>query len=213
MDLLIAATCALIVQPACPSAPPSKSPQLKLWQPEIDNAAANFGLPGAWVKAVMARESGGRTTLQGQPIRSTAGAMGLMQLMPKTYRDMRQRFALGADPDNPRDNIAAGTAYLHQMYVRYGYPNMFAAYNAGPGRFDAYLLHNKPLPDETIRYVQAIVPGAGAAFGVVAEPAPTPNSLAPPVKRNGLFFESGTGIGLASGANRLLFVTLSTPHS
>ena len=217
MDLLIAATCALIVQPTCPSTPPAVGAHLQLWQPVIDTAAANFGLPQAWVKAVMARESGGRATLHGRPIRSSAGAMGLMQLMPKTYRDLRQRYALGADPDDPRDNITAGTAYLRQMYVRYGYPNMFAAYNAGPGRFDTFLLHNKPLPDETLRYVHAIVPGAEAAFGALGGTVATiPNSasrVAPPAKRSGLFFESGSGIGVMSSSRQLLFVTLSASHS
>src|SRR3546814_6466977 len=62
--------------------------------------------------------------------------MGLMQVMPGTYEDMRRAHDLGADPHDPRDNILAGTAYLRAMYDRYGYPNLFAAYNAGPGRYD-----------------------------------------------------------------------------
>lgn len=217
MDLLIAATCALFVQPHCASAPASATTGLTAWQPEIDRAAANFGLPQAWVGAVMARESGGRTTLHGQPIRSSAGAMGLMQLMPKTYQDMRRQYALGANPDDPHDNIAAGTAYLRQMYLRYGYPNMFAAYNAGPGRLDDFLLRNRPLPDETIRYVGAIVPNASTVF---QRANPVPNSGATIVrnsavasKKDVLFFHPGVGVGLVSGANNMLFVALSAPHS
>lgn len=217
MDLLIAATCALFVQSHCASMPTSTTTGVAAWQPEIDRATANFGLPQAWVEAVIARESGGRTTLNGRPIRSSAGAMGLMQLMPKTYQDMRRQYALGADPDDPRDNIAAGTAYLRQMYVRYGYPNMFAAYNAGPGRFDDYLLRNRPLPDETIRYVTAIVPGADTVF---QHANPVPKSGAPIVrngaiasKKGALFFHSGTLNGLVSGANSMLFVALAAPHS
>ena len=81
----------------------------------------------------MHAESAGRTTLHGQPITSSAGAMGLMQVMPRTYSDLRKQLGLGADPYAPADNITAGAAYLQQMYRRYGYPGMFAAYNAGPG--------------------------------------------------------------------------------
>ena len=83
-------------------------------------------------------ESGGRTTLEGRPIVSSAGAMGLMQLMPGTWRDMRAVLGLGPDPHDPHDNILAGTAYLRLMYDRFGYPGLFAAYNAGPARYAAY---------------------------------------------------------------------------
>ena len=51
--------------------------------------------------------------------------------MPKTYADVQRQYGLGADAYAPRDNILAGTSYLRQMYIRYGYPGMFAAYNAG----------------------------------------------------------------------------------
>lgn len=57
--------------------------------------------------------------------------MGLMQLMPATWRDTRELLGLGADPHNAHDNILAGTFYLRPMYDRFGYPGLFAAYNAG----------------------------------------------------------------------------------
>jgi soluble lytic murein transglycosylase-like protein len=217
MDLLTITACALLIQPHCTAVPAASHPQVEAWQPEIARAASNFGVPQAWVKAVMAQESGGRATLLGRPIRSSAGAMGLMQLMPKTYNDLRKRLALGDNPDLPGDNIAAGTAYLRQMYVRYGYPNMFAAYNAGPGRFDDYLLRNRPLPDETLRYVSAIVPGAEAAFGR-ATATPVSNKAKPGRRSSGttrdeLFFPSAAGIGLVSGGDSTLFVALAAPHS
>jgi hypothetical protein len=129
------------------------------WQGEIAHASAQFRIPEAWIGAVMGAESGGHTTLNGQPITSSAGAMGLMQLMPGTYDDMRQRYGLGTDPYDPHDNVIAGAAYLRQMYERYGYPHLFGAYNAGPGRFDAYLKTGKPLPYETRAYVEKILPG------------------------------------------------------
>ncbi|GLV24727.1 hypothetical protein TomTYG45_11670 [Sphingobium sp. TomTYG45] len=69
----------------------------------------------------MRAESGGQTRWNGRPIRSSAGAMGLMQLMPATWKEMRVRLGLGNDPDQPRDNILAGTFYLRLMHDRFGY--------------------------------------------------------------------------------------------
>jgi hypothetical protein len=112
----------------------------------------------------MRSESGGRTTLNGQPITSSAGAMGLMQLMPGTYSDMRSRYGLGNDSYDPHDNVLAGAAYLRLMYQQYGYPSLFAAYNAGPARFDGYLLRGKSLPSATLSYVGGIVPGVETAM-------------------------------------------------
>jgi hypothetical protein len=85
--------------------------------------------------------------------------MGLMQLMPGTYSDMRERYDLGTDSYDPHDNVLAGAAYLRLMYEQYGYPSLFAAYNAGPGRFDGYLLRGQSLPNATLNYVASIVPG------------------------------------------------------
>jgi soluble lytic murein transglycosylase-like protein len=47
-----------------------------------------------------------------QRARSERGAMGLMQIMPKTWTELRARHGLGADPYDPHDNILAGTAYI-----------------------------------------------------------------------------------------------------
>lgn len=135
------------------------SPLIDRWQPEISTASRRFGIPEDWIRAVMNQESAGRVTFAGQPITSRAGAMGLMQLMPETWLDMRNRYGLGRNPYDPRDNVFAGVAYLREMYDRYGYPDLFAAYHAGPGRMDAFLASEKPLPDATLRYVKAIVPG------------------------------------------------------
>lgn len=168
----------------------------------VADAASAFQMPEAWVSAVMAQESGGRTMLDGRPITSKAGAMGLMQLMPRTYDDLRRQYGLGTDAYAPHDNILAGTAYLRQMYARYGYPGMFAAYNAGPGRFDAYLSRRKPLPDETLRYLAAIAPGSEAAFGS-SEPSA---KLVAKTRTNDGIFVRPTSPGT-------LFVTLSGGHS
>ena len=58
---------------------------------------------------------------------SSKGAMGLMQIMPKTWTELRARYRLGSDPYDPRDNILAGTAYLREMHDRYGTPKFLAA--------------------------------------------------------------------------------------
>jgi hypothetical protein len=129
------------------------------WQSDILEASRRFSMPEDWIRAVMKQESAGLATLNGQPITSSAGAMGLMQLMPKTWREMRNRYGLGSNPYDTRDNIFAGAAYLRKMYDRYGYPDLFAAYHAGPGHMDAFLAGEKPLPDATLAYVKAIIPG------------------------------------------------------
>ena len=124
----------------------------------IEEAARRFGIPPAWVRGVMRIESGGRTMLDGRPITSPAGAMGLMQVMPATFAELSGRYGLGSDPYEPRANILAGAAYLREMYDRFGPAHFLAAYNAGPGRVDEHLRTGRSLPDETRRYVQALGP-------------------------------------------------------
>ena len=123
------------------------------WSGDIAEASHRFGLPEPWIRRVIRIESGGRAVAGGVPIVSSAGAMGLMQLMPATWRDMRAWLGLGGDPFDPRDNILAGTAYLRLMYDRFGYPGLFAAYNAGPARFARHLATGAELPLETRAYV------------------------------------------------------------
>ena len=53
--------------------------------------------------------------------------MGLMQIMPKTWIELRARYGLGADPYDPHDNILAGAAYIRQLHDRYGSPGFLAA--------------------------------------------------------------------------------------
>ena len=126
------------------------------WGPYIVEAAARFDVPEKWVREVMRQESGGRMYENGQLITSSAGAMGLMQVMPVTYDELSARHGLGDDPFDPHNNILAGTAYVREMYDLYGSPGFLAAYNAGPGRLEDYLLRNKGLPEETRRYVARV---------------------------------------------------------
>ncbi len=131
------------------------------WGPYIIEAAGKYDVPERWVREVIRQESGGHLFENGHLIISSAGAMGLMQVMPATYDELRARYSLGDDPYEPHDNIMAGTAYLRELYDVYGSPGFLAAYNAGPGRLDDYLTKRRPLPDETRRYVARI----GTAIG------------------------------------------------
>ncbi len=130
----------------------------------IREAAQRFGLPAAWISAVMAMESGGDVRAL-----SPQGAMGLMQIMPDTWAGLRARHGLGADPYDPRDNILAGAAYLCEMHDRYGSPGFLAAYNAGPARYDEHLVTGRELPTETQLYVAMLAPliGEGQANAMV----------------------------------------------
>src|SRR4051812_28819495 len=101
------ATTMLSMMPAHGQEPSAEPGLLDRWSPIITEAAARFRLPAAWIRDVMMVESGGRTELDGQPITSPKGAMGLMQVMPETYAEMRHAHGLGADPHMPRDNIFA----------------------------------------------------------------------------------------------------------
>jgi len=123
------------------------------WRPYVTYASLRFGIPAEWIEQVMRAESNGQTMLDGRPIRSRAGAIGLMQLMPATWEAMRRALGLGNDPDDPRDNILAGTFYMRLLYDRFDFPGLFAAYNAGPGRYAEHLATGAPLPGETIAYL------------------------------------------------------------
>lgn len=114
----------------------------------VREAARTSGLPERWIYAVIRLESAGRIHAV-----SPAGAMGLMQLMPATWADLRGRLGLGSDPFDPHDNIRAGAAYLRALYDRYGPSGFLAAYNAGPGRYEDWLAGRSALPLETRRYL------------------------------------------------------------
>ncbi|HYO83034.1 MAG TPA: lytic transglycosylase domain-containing protein [Bryobacteraceae bacterium] len=115
----------------------------------IQRAATTHGLRPEFVRSVAAVESAWRT----QAV-SPKGAIGLMQLMPGTARD------LGANPHNPAENADAGTRYLRMLLERYANsPDpvrlALAAYNAGPGAVDRY--RNIPPYRETQAYVEKVL--------------------------------------------------------
>ncbi|MDT9600417.1 lytic transglycosylase domain-containing protein [Sphingosinicella sp. GR2756] len=124
----------------------------------IEEASRRFGIPQAWIRAVMRVESAGNPSAT-----SRAGAMGLMQVMPGTFAELRARYGLGANPYSPRDSILAGTAYLREMHDRYGSAGFLAAYNAGPGRWEDHVYRRRPLPAETVVYMARLAPLVGGS--------------------------------------------------
>lgn len=181
---------------------PAHADPLARWQSYIAEASARFGVPAAWIERVMRAESAGQTQFQGRPITSRAGAMGLMQVMPATWAAMRAQLGLGADPYDPRDNILAGTCYLRLMYDRFGYPGMFAAYNAGPARYAMHLATGQMLPGETRAYL--------ASVGRVPVRQQDAGQTAP---MNALFFalrSASSGSNSANPGSPTLFVPLGT---
>lgn len=137
--------------------------------PHVVEAARRFAIPEIWIWAVMRQESGGNAGAV-----SHAGARGLMQIMPATWAMLTARYSLGSDPFNVRANIHAGAAYLRLMWDRYGDLNLtLAAYNAGPGRVDAFARGERSLPLETVRYVARILPSLAHPSDVTRAVAPS----------------------------------------
>jgi hypothetical protein len=154
--------------------PAARSAAAHPYAGHVADAARRFGIPEAWIWAVMRVESGGNFRAV-----SGAGAMGLMQIMPATWADLRAGYGLGPDPFDVRDNIMAGAAYLSQMHDRYGNASaMLAAYNAGPGRYDDYLSRGRPLPPETVGYLARLTAVAGTAGAAEVAVSAPPDPLA-----------------------------------
>ena len=140
------------------SSPPQKPPRkgrpfrategpAQDWEALIPEVAERYALSPALVKAVIRAESAGNPRAE-----SPKGAQGLMQLMPGTAALMGVE-----DPFDPAQNMDGGTVYLASMLKRYGgdLKLALAAYNAGPGRVDAY--GGVPPFPETQQYVQRVL--------------------------------------------------------
>ena len=166
--LVLTANAALPVR--AQTSPPARTASVDPHAGYVAEASQRFGIPEAWIIAVKRAESSGDVRAI-----SSAGAMGLMQVMPDTWTGLRVRYRLGRNPYDPRDNILAGTAYLREMYDRYGtIPAMLAAYNAGPGRYDEHLATGRALPAETRAYVALLAPQLGSAAPSRGAPAAAP---------------------------------------
>jgi soluble lytic murein transglycosylase-like protein len=112
-------------------------------------AAKKYKLPDGFVEGVMKAESGFQLNAV-----SPKGAIGLMQLMPETARQ------LGVDPHDPHQNADGGAQYLRDLLAKYeNDPNQvllaLAAYNAGPAAVDKY--HGVPPYAETRQYILRVL--------------------------------------------------------
>ena len=127
-------------------------------------AAQQYGVDPSIAKRVMHIESRGNPNAV-----SPAGAMGAMQLMPATARE------LGVDPNDPVQNVQGGVRYLSQMINEFGPEYGPLAYNAGPGRMRRVLAGEAPMPTETQNYqrlmrgdnMASVLPMARGAYGGV----------------------------------------------
>jgi hypothetical protein len=156
---------------ALPTTHRANGPSIDPFAAFITEASKRFAVPEHWIRSVMRVESDGEVRA-----RSRKGAMGLMQIMPQTWSELRARYDLGADPYDPRANILAGAAYIRELYQRFGAPGFLAAYNAGPGRYENRLATDRPLPDETQEYVARLAPTVegrqtGGKIAAVAKPS------------------------------------------
>lgn len=150
--------CATFAEPLAVARPNPRDP----YSAHIAEAAQRFELPASWIRAVVKAESNGDPRAI-----SPKGAMGLMQVMPDTWAELRVRHRLGGNPYDPHDNIIAGSAYIRALYDRYGSPGWIAAYNAGPGRYEASL-RGRPLPNETRSYVATVAPNLDRGVTTIA---------------------------------------------
>jgi soluble lytic murein transglycosylase-like protein len=157
----------------------------------VTEASKRFGVPEHWIRTVMHAESGAK-----QRARSSKGGMGLMQIMPTTWTELRARYGLGTDPYDLRDNILAGAAYIRELYDRYGVPKFLAAYNAGPGRYERHLATGRPLPDETQAYIATLAPMIDRARSDVQNGA----VARPPAWASSSLFATGTA-GISSNGS------------
>lgn len=135
--------------PAVSPTPAASSKAARTPREMIEEMAERNGLPPEFVHSVAQAESAYRVDAV-----SPKGAIGVMQLMPGTARQ------LGADPHDPEQNIAAGTALLRDLLLKYeNDPNpvrrALAAYNAGPGAVSKY--NGVPPYRETQQYVERVL--------------------------------------------------------
>lgn len=113
----------------------------------FDAAGREWDVDPTLLRAVAHQESGGRRIAV-----SSAGAQGIMQIMPDTQRHLGVQ-----NPNDPEQSIFGGAKYLNEMLDRYKKPELaLAAYNAGPDRVDEHLAGGRALPNETLRYVPAV---------------------------------------------------------
>lgn len=115
----------------------------------IDDCAKTHGVDPALVRAIIKVESNWNTKAV-----SSAGAQGLMQLMPKTAA------GLGVtDSFDPEQNIRGGTKYIADLLTRYNgdVEKAVGAYNCGEGNMDKVIAGKRELPKQTAKYVPKVL--------------------------------------------------------
>lgn len=119
----------------------------------VKAASEEFDVPESVIYAVIYCESNFKTDAV-----SSVGAMGLMQMMPDTFRELQEHLKESWDDDallNPEISIRYGAYYLSRMYKRFeNWETAFAAYNAGPTIVSKWLNNAKYSSDgKTLSYI------------------------------------------------------------
>lgn len=188
------------VQPAWMSAPAVDQPKAQGsdFEPLIQKASAQYGVPADEVRAIIGKESS-----FDPKARSKKGAGGLMQLMPSTASDLGV-----SDVYDPAQNIDGGTRYYAQQLKKYGgdREKALAAYNWGPGNVDKFGdNYSKVMPKETNDYVRKITAQMG-----IKKPSGKPGdtSLAQDVARGAAGLYRGLFVDLPDAATQGLSAML-----
>lgn len=157
--LAMAIFCLASIANAAPIIPIARNDNCgtRQWQTLIEKAANQFDLAPLWLESILRVESAGCETMDGMPTVSSAGAMGLMQLMPEIWARLRSELGLGPDPFDPHDNIVAGAKYVRELYDRFGLTGAIAAYHAGPSRYAQHLRSGEALPESTLDYLSRVM--------------------------------------------------------
>ena len=122
-----------------------------------------------------------------------AGAMGLMQLMPRTAGSLAKRLGRRSRPYDPDFALDAGCLYIHRIMKRFDgdLRLSLAAYNRGVGKVKSWVEAGEPLPERTAAYVDRVLAAkawlplliARERGDVAPEPAPALSALERPATR------------------------------
>ncbi len=137
----------------------------------IVNAAAAHGVDPQIALNLANAESGvNQFRPDGSPVTSSAGAIGIFQLLPSTAA------GLGVDPYDPAQNIVGGVSYLAQMYNQFGnWQDALAAYNWGPGNVKRAISSGAPYPQSVEKYVTSILAGTSSSPAIAPDQVIAPD--------------------------------------